>query len=230
MSIVKLNVGGCKFCTTAATLTKYPNTYFTCLLSDNIPTTKDEENAYFIDRDGQFFAPILTFLRTNEISFPNTMTKEDLLREAKFYSIQALVDELTFEPVPAVGEKPTLVECPKEIERYVFDYWARHQNTILNILNRLNVEGYLTISVQIIPGHRQDIERPPQLLENGRLGLYMNFTVLHIKKYARVQSLLASCLSKRGISGYFRPDGDQISLVVWWNPPSVERSSDIIYF
>jgi len=229
MSIIKLNVGGFKFCTTAATLTKYPRTYFTCILSGNIPTTQDEEGAYFIDRDGQFFAPILTYLRTNEISFPNSMSKEDLIREVKFYAIQPLVDELTYEPPSAVGNI-NLLECPKEIERYVFDYWARHQNTILNILERLNTEGYLTITLQIIPGHRQDIERPPQLLENGKLGLYMNFTILHIKKYARVQSLLASCLSKRGLSGYFKPDGELISLIVWWNPPEVNRIADIVYF
>ncbi len=76
----------------------------------------------------------------------------------------------------------------------------------------------------------KDIERPPQLLENGKLGLYMNFTVLHIKRYARVQSLLASCLAKRGLSGYFRPDGELINLVVWWNGSEVDRANDIVYF
>lgn len=96
--IVKLNIGGFKYCTTETTLAKYPETYFTSLLSGRVPTTKDEEDAYFIDRDGQFFAPILTWLRTGDLSIPNTMTKDDVLREAKFYIIQPLVEELLFEP------------------------------------------------------------------------------------------------------------------------------------
>lgn len=38
--------------------------YFTAILSGQFSTLKDESGAYFIDRDGQYFAPILTFLRT----------------------------------------------------------------------------------------------------------------------------------------------------------------------
>jgi len=53
--IIKLNVGGYRFCTTSSTLTKLPDTFFTAMLNGILPTTKDEEGSYFIDRDGQFF-------------------------------------------------------------------------------------------------------------------------------------------------------------------------------
>lgn len=229
--IVKLNIGGHKFCTTSSTLTKYPNTFFTSLLQGRIPTTKDEDGAYFVDRDGQFFSPILTWLRTSEISFPNTMSKDDVLREAVFYSLQPLIDGLNFEGQDGGGSTSSFstkeLECPEEIEKYVNAYCSRHEHNVRTILNKLNKEGFLSVTVQIIPGHRQDFERPPQLLENGKLGLYMNFTCLHITKYVRVQSLLASFFKERGYSGYFRA-GETIEL--WWSPLQLKRENDIHYF
>jgi len=224
--IVKLNIGGHKFCTTAATLTKHPDTFFTSLIHGSIPTTKDDEGAYFVDRDGQFFSPILTWLRTNEISIPSNITKEDVIREAVFYSLQPLVDILTVEPI--VGEeKVQSLDCPNEIEKYVGDYWTRHENTIITIVKRLNKEGCMNVTLQIIPGHRQDFERPPQLLENGKLGLYMNFTCLHITKYVRVQCLLGTFFKERGFGGYFRP-GELLEL--WWSPSQLRRENDIVHF
>jgi hypothetical protein len=92
--------------------------YFTSILSGKFSTFKDDSGAYFIDRDGQHFAPILTFLRTGKrndavgISLSEKPTKQTLIwetgastvpqgtsieaviREAEFYCIQPLVDEL----------------------------------------------------------------------------------------------------------------------------------------
>jgi len=232
--IVKLNVGGFKFHTTVATLTKYPDTFFTALLSEKMPTARDEEGAYFIDRDGQFFAPVLIWLRTNEISLPPGTTRDDLLREAIFFSIQPLVEELTLcasTPCEDEGEIRDYLKCPLELVSYVTEYWSRHECTIMNILKVLNREGHLSITAQIIPGHRQDFERPPQLLENGKLGLYMNFTSLskHIAKYAHVQLLLAKHFRQKGLTGYFR-SGEHLEL--WWNDhtDNIKRKHDIVYF
>jgi len=199
--IVKLNIGGTIFCTTAETLTKYSNTFFTSMLSDSLPTTKDESGAYFIDRDGQFFSPILTWLRTNVVSIPCSMTREDLLREAKYYLMDSLVEELLI----SVEQSFASLECPPEIQDYVNNYFSRHENTIITILKKINKEGSTSCSIMIIPGHRQDFERSPQILETGRLGLYMNFTGIHISKYGHVQQQLAICFKSRGFSGYYRP-------------------------
>lgn len=90
-SIIKLNVGGFRFETTKETLTQMSDSYFTALLSGRIPSSRDSDGWYFIDRDGQYFAPILTFLRTGEVIIPPSMTKADLLREAKFFLVDSLV-------------------------------------------------------------------------------------------------------------------------------------------
>eukprot|EP01095_Lingulamoeba_sp_RSL-Kostka_P014480 TRINITY_DN6323_c1_g7_i1.p1 TRINITY_DN6323_c1_g7~~TRINITY_DN6323_c1_g7_i1.p1 ORF type:complete len:444 (+),score=112.87 TRINITY_DN6323_c1_g7_i1:216-1547(+) len=89
--MIKLNIGGYMFQTTKSTLIKVPNTYFSAMLSERMTTTLDENGYYFIDRDGQFFNPILTFLRTFSLSIPPHMTLQDLKREALFYIIQPLL-------------------------------------------------------------------------------------------------------------------------------------------
>ena len=48
--IVKLNIGGVKYETTAQTLTRHGDNYFASLLSKRIPPTLDEQGYYFIDR------------------------------------------------------------------------------------------------------------------------------------------------------------------------------------
>jgi len=200
-------------------------------------SAKDDEGYYFIDRDGQFFPPILTFLRTDDISInPHVCTREDVLREAKFFLIAPLIDrleqaeaaELQAENANSQQQSPSSrLQPPAELEKYVADYFGRHETTIMGIIQLLNKKGNLNVSVQIVPGHRQDFERPPQLLENGKLGLFMNFTALYISKYTHVQVLLGKCFAKRGLSGYFRP-GEQMEL--WWNATEIPRKHDIVYF
>lgn len=86
--LVKLNVGGHRFVTTRSTLTRSGETFFNSLLSGRIPAIKDELDHYFIDRDGQYFAVLLEFLRTGELLVPPPLRREAVLREAAFYLIE----------------------------------------------------------------------------------------------------------------------------------------------
>lgn len=68
--IIKLNIGGFGYTTTRTTLLgkgRGGETFFTALLSGRFHAPRDQHGAYFIDRDGQYFAPILTYLRTGKI-------------------------------------------------------------------------------------------------------------------------------------------------------------------
>lgn len=91
--IVRLNIGGYKYATTRATLLSVPSSYFEALLEERVPTPKDEKGAYFIDRDGQYFPPILTYLRTKELHVPMS-DRRAVLREAKFYLLAPVVQLL----------------------------------------------------------------------------------------------------------------------------------------
>ena len=85
---VKLNVGGCKFETTASTLTKYENTYFSAAFSGRHEVRLDDDGYYFIDRDGKHFGAILNFLRTGKVRVPSCAEDaEDFMDEVEFYML-----------------------------------------------------------------------------------------------------------------------------------------------
>lgn len=53
------------------------------------------EGAYFIDRSGELFAPILEYLRTGELHIPENMSQLAVIREVQFYGID-LSQQTTF--------------------------------------------------------------------------------------------------------------------------------------
>ena len=106
--LVRLNVGGVWYTTTESTLRAYPMSIFPKMIRDrpnvqpnsnNNKNTKSklhgENGYYFIDRDGELFRYILNFLRTAEINLPKNFQEHDqLMSEAKFYSLQPMVNLL----------------------------------------------------------------------------------------------------------------------------------------
>jgi len=63
-----------------------PN-FFTALLNGKLNSQKDQNGAYFIDRNGKFFEPILDFLRHGDLIIPPELNLSLVLKEANFYSI-----------------------------------------------------------------------------------------------------------------------------------------------
>ena len=67
---VVLNVGGERFETSQATLSKVPRSLLARLLSGSVQVSRDSDGAYFIDRDGALFRHILSWLRAFDPSSP----------------------------------------------------------------------------------------------------------------------------------------------------------------
>ncbi|KAF2068685.1 hypothetical protein CYY_009992 [Polysphondylium violaceum] len=86
---ITLNIGGIKYQTTKATLTKIPNSFFDLMLSGEIdikPMT-NKPNTYFIDRDGSYFNYILNYLRDEgDIQIPEII-RHCVRKEMEFYRI-----------------------------------------------------------------------------------------------------------------------------------------------
>jgi len=85
--LIYLNIGGKKFVTTKTTLLSKGQNFFTPLISGQIKSQRDKEGAYFIDRNGTLFQPLLDFLRHGELLIPPNLKLEHVLKEADFYSI-----------------------------------------------------------------------------------------------------------------------------------------------
>jgi hypothetical protein len=88
--IVRLNVGGQLFLTTKTTLIGRGENFFVPLINGEFSTLKDETGAYFVDRNGSYFAPILDYLRNGTLIVPQGLKLESILQEASFYSIDVV--------------------------------------------------------------------------------------------------------------------------------------------
>ena len=105
-STVELNVGGQYFTTSVQTLRKDPNSMLAAMFSGKFDTKPSEDGSFFIDRDGTHFRFILNYLRDGELILPKGATfLKELRKEAKFYEIQGILDELN-RPLPPQPTKP----------------------------------------------------------------------------------------------------------------------------
>ncbi|GAM27045.1 hypothetical protein SAMD00019534_102200 [Acytostelium subglobosum LB1] len=95
-SLVKLNIGGTKYLTTRDTLLSAQSTFFTALLSGSCGNAMDSDGHYFIDRDGDIFAHILSYMRTGYFNASDHIQQRRALiyREADFYGIRSLISLL----------------------------------------------------------------------------------------------------------------------------------------
>ena len=98
-SKIRLNIGGHIYMTSAMTLLKDTDSMLAAMFSGRHSLTQEEDGSYFIDRDGTHFRFILNFLRDGGFR-EGTLPKEkafisELLTEAEYYQIQALVKLLT---------------------------------------------------------------------------------------------------------------------------------------
>ena len=58
-----------------------------------MPSAKDEQGAFLIDRTPEYFKPILNYLRTGELVIDSGVNVKGVLAEARFFGIQSLIDQ-----------------------------------------------------------------------------------------------------------------------------------------
>ncbi|CAN9498650.1 unnamed protein product [Ophioblennius macclurei] len=93
---VHIDVGGHMYTSSLATLTKFPESRIGRLFSGAEPIVLDSlKQHYFIDRDGDIFRYILSFLRTCKLLLPEDFQDfPQLYEEARFYQLTPMVREL----------------------------------------------------------------------------------------------------------------------------------------
>ena len=88
-----LDIGGSLFHTTAGVLQRHPPHFFSIMESNLFPSEADATGYTFIDRDPQWFALLLGFLRDGDgsIHMPKKSASHAcVLREARYYGLESL--------------------------------------------------------------------------------------------------------------------------------------------
>jgi len=88
-----LNVGGKKFTTSMSTLT-HTKSMLSAMFSGRFILEKDDENCFFIDRNGEFFEPILEYLRSGKLPKIGEEDLDDFLREVDYYGLDKLLEDM----------------------------------------------------------------------------------------------------------------------------------------
>ncbi|WVZ13512.1 hypothetical protein V8G54_011078 [Vigna mungo] len=108
-SVVRLNIGGKKFCTTTDTLTqREPDSMLAAMFSGRHTLCQDSDKGYvFVDRDGKHFRHILNWLRDGVVPTLEEYQYSELLREAEYYQLLVSTIILWPQTLPAVtGLRP----------------------------------------------------------------------------------------------------------------------------
>ncbi|XVF30741.1 hypothetical protein REPUB_Repub16aG0084600 [Reevesia pubescens] len=96
-SLIRLNIGGKKFCTTVDTLTRRePDSMLAAMFSGRHTLCQDPEKGYiFVDRDGKHFRHILNWLRDGVVPTLTDTEYSELIREAEYYQLLGLIEGIS---------------------------------------------------------------------------------------------------------------------------------------
>lgn len=140
---IRLNVGGTIFLTTRHTLCREANSFLArlCKEDDELPSQKDETGAILIDRDPEYFAPVLNYLRHGKLVVNKNVSIEGVLEEAEFYNLPRLI-QLCAERLAEFGLKKA------RQTKHVYRVLQCHEEELTNVVSAMS-DGWKL--VQLIP-------------------------------------------------------------------------------
>ncbi|KAL5264872.1 hypothetical protein ACHWQZ_G005825 [Mnemiopsis leidyi] len=132
---IRLNVGGTTFLTTKQTLCKDPHSFLCRICHDEqlIDSMRDSTGAFLIDRDPNYFSPVLNYLRHGKLIIDKNLLEEGVLAEAEFYQISSLVRLLKIR----LKEKDDSSQGNKRTQQ-VYRVLQSHEDELTQMLSTLS--------------------------------------------------------------------------------------------
>lgn len=132
---IRLNVGGTYFTTTRSTLCRDTKSflYRLCQEDPSLDSDRDETGAYLIDRDPQYFSPILNYLRHGKLVLNKDLAEEGVLEEAEFYNISELI-----KMCKTRIEQKKLLEKTNEPKKHVYRVLQCHEDELTQMVSTMS--------------------------------------------------------------------------------------------
>lgn len=130
---IRLNVGGTVFQTTRQTLCRETNSFLArlCQEDDDLPSEKDGTGAFLIDRDPEYFAPVLNYLRHGKLVVNKGVSLEGVLEEAEFYNLPRLIQICSERIAESGPKKPKLM-------KHVYRVLQCHEEELTNVISAMS--------------------------------------------------------------------------------------------
>lgn len=127
-TIIKLDVGGIKYTTSIQTLIHVRTSRLYTMFNTSIGLKRDESGYYFIDRNGEVFQYILSYLRDNTTEMMVDLSLS-ILKQLKLESTYYLLPELSEQLTKLIIEKEKNNK-PHEYKYSVISKWLGDSDTV----------------------------------------------------------------------------------------------------
>ena len=94
--VIAIDVGGRVFKVLRPTVMKYPDSTLALVLAGkDLQNLVIVDKTYFFDRNPDYFAVILDYMRNGQLFLPPNLSKEQMVAEAEFWKMNGMLKELT---------------------------------------------------------------------------------------------------------------------------------------
>ncbi|GMT36956.1 hypothetical protein PFISCL1PPCAC_28253, partial [Pristionchus fissidentatus] len=158
---VRLNVGGQIFQTTRQTLARESNSFLSrlCMEDSELSSEKDESGAYLIDRDAQYFAPILNYLRHGKLVVNDSLSLEGVLEESDFYNLPALSNMCADKILERDAQKKATTET-----KHVYRVLQCHEEELTTVVSAVSDGWKFEQLIPVGTSFNYSTEVPPEYL------------------------------------------------------------------
>ena len=146
---VKLDVGGKKYKFSKALIEQYPTTMLARLVSETW-NANDADGEIFVDRDGDTFRYVLSYMRDQKVFLPmNEVSKQTVLQELAYYGFEDVSDDAVIDGCARIAAAKSVVDNRQKHQDRVelLTYTLHYEIVAYECYSHYTQTGLFTVSL-----------------------------------------------------------------------------------